>query len=239
MAAARGSRYHRAARPSTGCGSGLDAVAMAARAIRQVAELIVAGGVESMTRAPFVVPRADSAFSRSNTVYDTTIGWRFVNKALKAGPVSIDARNRENVAEEFQVSRDDRMVRPRAPGPRARAGKRRLAAEIVPVSIPSARAIRSRRRRRASPPDQRRSAGEAEAIAREGGIRRQRVRVNDGAAALIIASAAAAEIWPSTVDIGAASPGVPPHIMGIGLAPATLRLLERLGLKIGDMESSN
>ena len=91
------------------CGSGLDAVAMAARAIKAgEAELIVAGGVESMTRAPFVMPKADSAFSRSNTVYDTTIGWRFVNKALKAEfGINSMPETAENVAEEFQVSRDD------------------------------------------------------------------------------------------------------------------------------------
>ena len=122
------------------CGSGLDAVAMAARAIKAgEAELIIAGGVESMTRAPFVMPKADSAFSRSNTVHDTTIGWRFVNKALKA-EFGVDSmpETAENVAEEFQVSRDDQDRFAHESQVRAARAQSngRLAAEIVPVAIP-------------------------------------------------------------------------------------------------------
>jgi len=228
------------------CGSGLDAVAMAARAIKAgEAELIIAGGVESMTRAPFVMPKADGAFSRSNTVYDTTIGWRFVNKALKA-EFGIDSmpETAENVAEEYQVSRDDqdkfahesqvRAARAQASG--------RLAAEIVPVTIPQ---------RKGDPilvdTDEHPRLTSVEALAklkpivREGGTitAGNASGVNDGAAALIIASAAAAHkygLTPRAKILGAAVAGVPPRIMGIGPAPATLRLLERLGLKIGDFD---
>ena len=228
------------------CGSGLDAVAMAARAIKAgEAELIVAGGVESMTRAPFVMPKADSAFSRSNIVHDTTIGWRFVNAALKA-EFGIDSmpETAENVAEEFQVSRDDqdrfahesqvRAARAQSSG--------RLAAEIVPVAITQ---------RKGDPiladTDEHPRLTSVEALAklkpivREGGTitAGNASGVNDGAAALIIASAEAAKTYglvPRAKILGAAVAGVPPRIMGIGPAPATLRLLERLGLKIGDID---
>jgi len=228
------------------CGSGLDAVAMAARAIKAgEAELIIAGGVESMTRAPFVMPKADSAFSRSNTVHDTTIGWRFVNKALKA-EFGIDSmpETAENVAEEYQVSRDDQdkfAHESQVRAARAQANGR-LAAEIVPVAIPQ---------RRGDPivvdADEHPRLTTVEALAklkpivREGGsiTAGNASGVNDGAAALIIASAAAAKkygLTPRAKILGAAVAGVPPRIMGIGPAPATLRLLERLGLKIGDID---
>ncbi|HMI41573.1 MAG TPA: 3-oxoadipyl-CoA thiolase [Sphingomicrobium sp.] len=228
------------------CGSGLDAVAMAARAIKAgEAELIVAGGVESMTRAPFVMPKADSAFSRSNTVYDTTIGWRFVNKALKA-EYGIDSmpETAENVAEEYQVSRDDQdrfAHESQVRAARAQANGR-LAAEIVPVAIPQRKGdpilVDSDEHPRLTSVE---ALTKLKPIAREGGTitAGNASGVNDGAAALIIASAKAAQKYalkPRARILGAAVAGVPPRIMGIGPAPATLRLLERLGLKIGDMD---
>ena len=228
------------------CGSGLDAVAMAARAIKAgEAELIIAGGVESMTRAPFVMPKSDTAFSRSNIVHDTTIGWRFVNKALKA-EFGIDSmpETAENVAEEFQVSRDDQDKFAHESQVRAARAQSngRLAAEIVPVTIPQ---------RKGDPilidADEHPRLTSVEALAklkpivREGGTitAGNASGVNDGAAALIVASAAAAKkygLTPRAKILGAAVAGVPPRIMGIGPAPATLRLLERLGLKIGDID---
>jgi 3-oxoadipyl-CoA thiolase len=228
------------------CGSGLDAVAMAARAIKAgEADLIVAGGVESMTRAPFVMPKSDGAFSRSNTVYDTTIGWRFVNKALKA-EFGIDSmpETAENVAEEYQVSRDDQdrfAHESQVRAARAQANGR-LAAEIVPVAIPQRKGdpilVDSDEHPRLTSVE---ALAKLKPIVREGGTitAGNASGVNDGAAALIIASAAAAKkygLTPRARILGAAVAGVPPRIMGIGPAPATLRLLDRLGLKIGDMD---
>jgi len=228
------------------CGSGLDAVAMAARAIKAgEADLIVAGGVESMTRAPFVMPKADSSFSRSSTVYDTTIGWRFVNKALKA-EFGIDSmpETAENVAEEFQVSRDDQDRFAHESQVRAARAQSngRLAAEIVRVTIPQRKGdpilVDSDEHPRLTSIE---ALAKLKPIVREGGTitAGNASGVNDGAAALIIASAAAAKkygLTPRAKILGAAVAGVPPRIMGIGPAPATLRLLERLGLKIGDID---
>jgi 3-oxoadipyl-CoA thiolase len=228
------------------CGSGLDAVAMATRAIKAgEAELIIAGGVESMTRAPFVMPKADSAFGRSNAVYDTTIGWRFVNRALKA-EFGVDSmpETAENVAEEYQVSRDDQdrfAHESQVRAARAQANGR-LAAEIVAVAIPQRKGdpilVDSDEHPRLTSVE---ALAKLKPIVREGGTitAGNASGVNDGAAALIIASAAAIKkygLTPRAKVLGAAVAGVPPRIMGIGPAPATLRLLERLGLKISDMD---
>ena len=228
------------------CGSGLDAVAMAARAFRAgEADLIVAGGVESMTRAPFVMPKADSAFSRSNVVYDTTIGWRFVNKRMKA-EFGIDSmpETAENVAGDFGVSRDDqdRFAHNSQVRAAAAIASGRLAAEITPVTIPQ---------RKGDPvvfdTDEHPRLTSLEALAklkpivREGGTitAGNASGVNDGAAALIIASEGAVKrhgLTPRARVLGTAVAGVAPRIMGIGPAPASAKLLDRLGLHINDID---
>jgi 3-oxoadipyl-CoA thiolase len=228
------------------CGSGLDAVAMAARAIKAgEADLIVAGGVESMTRAPFVMPKADSAFSRANVVYDTTIGWRFVNKAMKA-QFGIDSmpETAENVADDFKVSREDQdrfAAESQRRAARAQASGR-FDAEIVPVTIPQRKGDPVLVSRDEHP---RETSVEALAklkpIVREGGTitAGNASGVNDGAAALIIASKAAVDkygLTPRARVLGGAVAGVPPRIMGIGPAPASEKLLGRLGLRINQID---
>ena len=229
------------------CGSGLEALTGAARAIRTgEAELIIAGGVESMSRAPFVMPKATSAFSRATSIEDTTIGWRFVNPKMKAG-YGIDSmpETAENVAEEFQISRADQDAFAYRSQARAKAAQEsgRLAKEIVPVSVPQ---------RRGDPvivddDEHPRPDTTMEALAklatpfREGGsvTAGNASGVNDGACAMIVASAAAVEkygLTPRARVIGTATAGVPPRIMGFGPAPATRKLLERLGLKISDID---
>jgi 3-oxoadipyl-CoA thiolase len=228
------------------CGSGLDAVAMAARAIKAgEADLILAGGVESMTRAPFVMPKSEGPFNRANAVYDTTIGWRFVNKRLKA-EFGIDSmpETAENVAEEFQVSREDQDRFAAESQRRAAAAQAngRLAAEIVPVTIPQ---------RKGDPiivdRDEHPRETSVEALARlkpivreDGSITAGNASgVNDGAAALIVASRAAVDkfgLTPRAMVLGGAVAGVPPRIMGIGPAPATNRLLDRLSLQVSDLD---
>ena len=228
------------------CGSGMDAVAMAARTIRAGdGELIVAGGVESMTRAPFVMGKADSAFSRSADIHDTTIGWRFVNARMKA-EFGIDSmpETAENVAAEFGVSREDQdrfAVESQRRAAAAQASGR-LAAEIVPVTIPQRKgdAVIVDR-------DEHPRETSLEALARLKPIVRadgtvtagNASGVNDGAAALIVASEAAAArhgLIPRARILGCAVAGVPPRIMGIGPAPASRKLLDRLGLAIGDID---
>ena len=228
------------------CGSGLDAVAMAARAIKAgEADFIIAGGVESMTRAPFVMPKAEGPFSRNNAIYDTTIGWRFINKRLKA-EFGIDSmpETAENVAEEYQVSREDQDRFAAESQRRAAAAQAngRLAAEIVPITIPQ---------RKGDPivvdRDEHPRETSAEALAKlkpivreDGSITAGNASgVNDGAAALIVASRTAVEkygLTPRARVLGGAVAGVPPRIMGIGPAPATNRLLERLSLQVGDLD---
>ena len=228
------------------CGSGLDAVAMAAWAIKAGdADLIIAGGVESMTRAPFVMPKAEGSFSRANAVYDTTIGWRFVNQKLKA-EFGIDSmpETAENVAEEYQISREDQDRFAAESQRRAAAAQAngRLAAEIVPVTIPQ---------RKGDPiivdKDEQPRETSVEALARlkpivreDGSITAGNASgVNDGAAALIVASQAAVEkygLTPRARVMGGAVAGVPPRIMGIGPAPATEKLLDRLSLNVGDLD---
>ncbi|MDP9421453.1 MAG: 3-oxoadipyl-CoA thiolase [Pseudomonadota bacterium] len=228
------------------CGSGLDAVAMAARAIRGgEAELIIAGGSESMSRAPFVMPKAMSAFDRTAEIYDTTIGWRFVNPKMRDhyGDDTMPS-TAENVADEFQVSREDQdafALRSQEKTAAAQANGR-LAAEIVPVSIPQ---------RKGDPilvdRDEHPRPTSLEALARLKPIVRSdgtvtagnASGVNDGAAAMIIASEGAARrhgLTPRARILGAAVAGVPPRIMGIGPAPATNKLLDRLSLATADLD---
>ena len=229
------------------CGSGLEALTAAARAIRTgEAELIVAGGVESMSRAPFVMPKATSAFSRSSKVEDTTIGWRFVNPKMKA-EYGIDAmpETAENVAEEFQVSRADQDAFALRSQQRTAAAmeRGRFEREIVSVTVPQ---------RRGDPvvvdtDEHPRPGTDMAALEklptpfREGGsvTAGNASGVNDGACAMIIASQAAVKkygLTPMARVVGTSTAGVPPRIMGFGPAPATHKLLERLGLKITDMD---
>jgi acetyl-CoA acyltransferase len=229
------------------CGSGLDAVITAARAIKSgEAELIIAGGVESMSRAPFVLPKAETAFSRHAEIYDTTIGWRFVNPLLEA-QYGVDSmpETGENVAADYAVSRADQDAFALRSQQRAAAAQRngRLAREIVPVTIP---------RRRQEPlivdtDEHPRADTSLAALAklptpfRPGGTvtAGNASGVNDGAAALLIASEAAAArhgLTPIARVLGAAAAGVPPRLMGIGPAPATDRLCARLGLAPADFD---
>jgi 3-oxoadipyl-CoA thiolase len=228
------------------CGSGLDAVAMAARAIRGgESDLIIAGGSESMSRAPFVMAKAASAFDRNAEMYDTTIGWRFVNPKMKAayGDDTMPSTG-ENVAQEFQVSREDQdafALRSQEKAAKAQANGR-LAAEMVPVEVPQ---------RKGDPVvvdrDEHPRATTLEALAKLKPIVRpdgtvtagNASGVNDGAAAIIIASEEAAKrngLAPRARVIGAAVAGVPPRIMGIGPAPASEKLMKRLGVKVGDFD---
>jgi acetyl-CoA acyltransferase len=228
------------------CGSGLNAVGIAAQAIRAgEAEIILAGGVESMSRAPFVLGKATTAFDRSADMFDTTIGWRFINRKMKA-EFGVDSmpETAENVAEDYNVSREDQdafALRSQERAARAIASGR-LAQEITPVSIPQ---------RRGDPiivdTDEHPRMTSLEKLAalptpfRQGGsvTAGNASGVNDGAAALIIASGAAVEkygLTPKARIVGMASAGVPPRIMGIGPAPASQRLMDRLGLSIGDID---
>lgn len=224
------------------CGSGMDAVIAAARATKSgEAELMVAGGVESMSRAPFVMPKADAAFSRNAEIYDTTIGWRFVNPLMKK-QYGVDSmpETGENVAADFRVSREDQdafAVRSQAKAAAAQANGR-LAKEIVSVTIPQ---------RKGEPVvvdrDEHPRATTMEALAKlgtpfkkEGGTvtAGNASGVNDGATALIIASEAAVKKYglrPIARILGGATAGVPPRIMGMGPAPASKKLMARLGLK--------
>lgn len=228
------------------CGSGLDAVGAAARAIRAGdADLMLAGGVESMTRAPFVMPKASSAFARDSAVYDTTIGWRFVNPLMKAvHGVDSMPETAENVAEDFGIGRADQDAFALRSQQRAASAiaSGRLAAEIVPVIIPQ---------RKGEPvivsQDEHPRMTSIEAltnlkpIVRSGGTvtAGNASGVNDGAAALIVASEAAASrhgLTPRARIVGTAVAGVPPRIMGIGPAPAVQKLLARTGIRLADVD---
>ncbi|PLS21233.1 3-oxoadipyl-CoA thiolase [Neptunicoccus cionae] len=226
------------------CGSGMDAIITAARAIRAgEIDLAIAGGVESMTRAPFVMPKAESAFSRSNAVYDTTIGWRFVNRLMKA-QYGVDSmpETAENVAEDFGINRADQdafAFRSQSKAAAALANGR-LAKEITPVVIPQ---------RKGDPvtvdTDEHPRETTPEALAKlktfvkaDGTVTAGNASgVNDGAAALILASAAAVKkhgLTPLARVLGGATAGVAPRIMGIGPAPASQKLMDRLGLTPDD-----
>jgi acetyl-CoA acyltransferase len=222
------------------CGSGMDAVIIAARAVKSgEAELMIAGGVESMSRAPFVMPKAESAFSRNAEIYDTTIGWRFVNPAMKS-MYGVDSmpETGDNVGIDYHVSRESQdafAVRSQKKASQAQANGR-LAKEITPVSIPQ---------RKGDPvivgKDEHPRETSLEALAKLKPINRMdgatatagnASGVNDGAAALIIASEAAVKkygLTPLARISGGATAGVPPRVMGIGPAPASQKLLSRLG----------
>jgi 3-oxoadipyl-CoA thiolase len=228
------------------CGSGLDAVAMAARAIRGgESDLIIAGGSESMSRAPFVMPKAESAFDRRAEIYDTTIGWRFVNPKMKdAYGDDTMPSTAENVAEEFQISRADQdafALRSQQRTAEAQANGR-LAAEIVAVEIPQRKRDRILVDRDEHPrATTLEKLGSLKPIVRNDGTvtAGNASGVNDGAAAIIVASEAAAKrngLVPRARVLGGAVAGVPPRIMGIGPAPATEKLMKRFGLKIRDFD---
>ena len=229
------------------CGSSMDAVGQAARAIRAGdCDLLIAGGVESMSRAPFVMPKAETAFSRSNAVYDTTIGWRFVNPKMKA-EFGIDSmpQTGDNVAEAYRVAREDQDAFALRSQQRWAAAQEagRFADEIVPVTIPS---------RKGDPvivsvDEHPRPDTTLEKLAKLKGVNGPDLSVtagnasgvNDGAAALVIASAAAAErngLTPKARVVTMAVAGVEPRIMGVGPAPAARKALARAGLTIEQMD---
>jgi 3-oxoadipyl-CoA thiolase len=229
------------------CGSGLDAVAIGARAIRTgEAELVVAGGVESMSRAPFVLGKAESAFARQAEIFDTTLGWRFVNPALEERyGTDTMAETAENVAAEYAVSRADQdafALRSQERAAKA-AANGRFASEIVSVSVSAGKrgettlVDRDEHPRAttleklASLPTPFRAGGSITAGNSSG--------VNDGAAALLLASGPALQRYglvPWARVVGAATVGVAPRVMGIGPAPATRKLLARTGLSVGDLD---
>jgi 3-oxoadipyl-CoA thiolase len=228
------------------CGSGMEAVGSLARAIRcGDSELGIAGGVESMTRAPFVMPKSESAFSRANAVYDTTIGWRFVNPKMKA-KYGIDAmpETAENVADDFKVSRADQDAFALRSQQRALAAQAdgRLGEEIVAVTTPARKGDPITVAKDEHPRETSMEAlAKLKPIAKEGGTvtAGNASGVNDGACALIVASEAAAKkngLTPRARVLGMASAGVAPRIMGFGPAPASKKLLDRLGLSIGQMD---
>ncbi|MDD9908443.1 MAG: 3-oxoadipyl-CoA thiolase [Ahrensia sp.] len=228
------------------CGSGMNAVIDAARAIKaNEAELVIAGGVESMSRAPFVMPKAASAFSRNAEIYDTTIGWRFINPVLKA-QYGVDSmpETGENVAEDFKVSREDQDTFALRSQEKAAAAQEngRLALEITPVTIPQRKGdpvvVDADEHPRATTLEK---LGKLPTPFRHGGTvtAGNASGVNDGAAALIIASEAAARkhgLQPIARILGGAAAGVEPRIMGIGPAPATQKLCSRLGVKPSDFD---
>lgn len=227
------------------CGSGMDAIITAARAIKAgEADLIIAGGVESMSRAPFVMPKAETAFSRANAVYDTTIGWRFVNKQMLA-QFGVDSmpETAENVAEDFNISREDQdlfALRSQQKASEAMANGR-LVREIVPVTIPQRKGdpIVVREDEHPRPSTTIEALSKLQTFVKANGTvtAGNSSGVNDGAAALVLASKAAAErhgLKPIAKVLGGAAAGVPPRIMGFGPAPASKKLMARLGLKQED-----
>ncbi|MFN0038352.1 MAG: 3-oxoadipyl-CoA thiolase [Burkholderiales bacterium] len=228
------------------CGSGMDAVGIVARAIRAgEMDLGIAGGVESMSRAPFVMPKADSAFSRTNAVYDTTIGWRFVNPLMKQryGTDSMP-ETAENVAVEYQVSRADQDAFALRSQARASTAQKngRLAKEIVPVTIPAKKGEALVVDKDEHPRETSMEAlGKLKPIVRpEGTVTAGNASgVNDGACALILASEAGAKkhgLTPLARVVGVATAGCAPRIMGIGPVPATNKLLARLGMKLDQVD---
>ncbi|WIO73944.1 3-oxoadipyl-CoA thiolase [Porticoccaceae bacterium LTM1] len=229
------------------CGSGMDAVGMAARAIKSgEADLVIAGGVEQMSRAPFVVGKSESAFDRGQQMYDTTMGWRFVNKLMKEQfGVHSMPETAENVAEDFNVSRDDQDAFALRSQQRTAAAQANgiFNDEIVPVTIP---------RRKQEPlifdtDEHPRASTNMEGLAklptpfRAGGTvtAGNASGINDGACALLIASKEAVEkygLTPRAKIVGMATAGVEPRIMGIGPVPATRKVLEKAGLTLEQMD---
>ncbi len=229
------------------CGSGMNALIDAARAVKTgEAELMIAGGVESMSRAPFVMPKAGTAFSRNAEIYDTTIGWRFVNPVMKQ-QYGIDSmpETAENVAEDYSISRADQdefAARSQEKAVLAQKGGR-LAKEIVPVTIPQ----RKGDALVVDTDEHPRAGTTAEKLARlpapfrkDGSVTAGNASgVNDGAAAIIVASEAAAKqhgLTPIARILGGTTTGLAPRIMGFGPAPATKKLCARLGLKPQDFD---
>ena len=228
------------------CGSGMDAVGTAARAIRAgEAALMIAGGVESMSRAPFVMGKAETAFSRSASIFDTTIGWRFVNKLMKA-QYGIDSmpETAENVADQFGISREDQDKFAMASQEKAAAAQAAgvFDAEITPVQIPQ---------RKGDPllvtKDEHPRQTSVEALAKLKGVVREggsvtagnASGVNDGSVAMLLASEEAARahgLTPRARVVGMATAGVEPRIMGIGPAPASQKVLALTGLSIDQMD---
>jgi acetyl-CoA acyltransferase len=228
------------------CGSGMDAVGSAARAIKSgELDLVIAGGVESMTRAPFVMGKSDSAFSRNAAIFDTTIGWRFVNALMKA-KYGVDSmpETAENVATDYQISRADQDLFAVASQNKAAAAQRNgiLAEEITPVVIPQKKGeavtmLHDEHPRETS----------LDALSKLKGVVRtdgtvtagNASGVNDGACALLLASEATAArrgLVPRARILGMATAGVAPRVMGIGPAPASQLLLQRLGMTIDQMD---
>jgi len=227
------------------CGSGLNAIGSCASAIRSgEGELMIAGGVESMSRSPFVIGKSDSAFGRGQTMYDTTMGWRFVNKKMSADyGTDVMPQTAENLANEMSISREDQDKFALWSQQKAADAKKdgRLAREITPVSVPQRKkdplivdtdehpretSLEKLANLRPLFPDGSVTAGNASGI-------------NDGAAALLLASEAAAArhgLEPKARILGMAVAGVPPRIMGIGPVPATNKLLQRLGLGLDDFD---
>ena len=228
------------------CGSGLDAVGAAARAIRcGDATLMIAGGVESMSRAPFVMPKMETAFGRNNAVYDTTIGWRFINRLMKE-KFGVDSmpETAENVAQEFKVSREaqDRMALASQLKAVAAQSAGHLAREITPVVI-----AQKKGEALSIDTDEHPRATSLEALAKlkpivraEGSVTAGNASgVNDGACALLLAdekTAASQGLTPRARVVGMAVAGVAPRVMGIGPAPATQKLLALTGLKLEQMD---
>ena len=228
------------------CGSGLDAIGTAARAIKaEETTLMIAGGVESMSRAPFVMPKAESAFSRANAVYDTTIGWRFVNKLMKA-QYGIDSmpETAENVAVDYKIEREAQDQMALASQQRAVAAQKagHLAREITPVHVPQ---------KKGDPvvvdTDEHPRETSLEALAKLKGVVKpdgsvtagNASGVNDGACALLLADEATAakySLTPKARVVGMATAGVAPRVMGIGPAPATEKVLALTGLKLDQLD---
>jgi acetyl-CoA acyltransferase len=224
------------------CGSGMEAIGSLARAIRcGEASIGIAGGVESMSRAPFVMPKADSAFSRTNAVYDTTLGWRFVNPKMKAKHgVDQMPETAENVAIDFNVSRADQDAFALRSQQRALAAQASgaLALEIVPVTVPSKKGEPAVVSKDEHPRETTLEAlAKLKPIVKEGGsvTAGNASGVNDGSCATLIASEEAAKkhgLTPRARILGMAAAGVAPRIMGIGPAPASKKLAARLGIPI-------
>ncbi len=230
------------------CGSGLDAVAIASRAIKAGdAELVIAGGVESMTRAPFVMGKADSAFSRAAKLEDTTIGWRFINPAFKA-MFGVDSmpETAENLVAQYTITRNDQDAF--AYRSQQRWGKANAAGifndEIIPVTIPHGK----KETKQFTTDEHPRVETTLEALAKLKGVVRadgtvtagNSSGINDGAAALLIAGEAAVKkygLTPRARIISAATAGVPPRVMGYGPVPAVQKLMARTGLKLSQMDT--
>jgi 3-oxoadipyl-CoA thiolase len=229
------------------CSSGLNAIGAAAQAIRSGdADFAIAGGVESMTRAPLVMGKAESAFQRSAQIEDTTIGWRFINPLMKQ-QYGIDAmpETAENVAEDYQIARKDQDAF--AFRTQQRAGKAQasgyFAEEIEPVIVPGGKAgpVTVDKDEHPRPDTTLEALAKLKPFARQPGTvtAGNASGVNDGAAAVLIASEAAAKkhgLTPIARVTGMAAAGVPPRVMGIGPVPSTQKLMARLGLKIGDFD---